>query len=205
MTHHLNFLIAAACLLVTTGCAMTGTTTQPEAPAVASVTKTAPGSVEQTSVASVTAIVEKVDVAARKVTLRTADGRKTTLSVGPEVKNLPQVERGDEVIVNYLESVAIHVKKPGEGRMGTVAGEDVQTAKLGEKPAGAAARTVQITARIVAIDRAAEEVTLEDEAGDRVTIDVRNPEHYAVIAVGDLVEITHTEAMAISVESVPVR
>jgi hypothetical protein len=86
-----------------------------------------------------------------------------------------------------------------------VAGEDVQTAKLGEKPAGAAARTVQITARIVAIDRAAEEVTLEDEAGDRVTIDVRNPEHYAVIAVGDLVEITHTEAMAISVESVPVR
>jgi Cu/Ag efflux protein CusF len=201
MMHRTRLVIATVTAGLAMGCATTST--QPEPPAVASVTKTSPGSVERTDVASVTAVVEKVDVARRKVTLRTADGRKTTLSVGPEVRNLPQVERGDEVIVNYLESVAIHVKKPGEGTMGMVAGEDVQTAALGQKPGAAAARTVQITAKIVAIDREAEEVTLEDEDGERVTITVRNPEHYDAIAVGDLVEITHTEAMAISVESVP--
>jgi Cu/Ag efflux protein CusF len=198
MTHRLHIVIAAMSVVVI-GCT---TMPQPEAPAMASVTTTAPGAVEQTNVASVTAVVEKVDLAHRTVTLRTSEG-KTTLHVGDEVRNLPQVKRGDEVIVNYYESVAIQVKKPGEGELGTVAGEDVQTAKLGEKPAGAVASTVEITARIIAIDREAGHVTLEGEDGERLTIDVRNPEHYKAIAVGDLVEITYTEAMAISVEAAP--
>jgi Cu/Ag efflux protein CusF len=201
MTHRINILITFVSLGVAVGCT---TMAEPEAPEVATVTKTAPGSVEQTSVASVTAVVEKVDVAKRKVTLRTTEGT-TTLNVGDEVKNLPQVKRGDEVIVNYYESTAIQVKKPGQAEMGMVAGQDVETAKLGEKPAAAVANAVQITAKIVAIDREAGKVTLEGESGERVTIDVHNPEHFAAIAVGDLVEITYTEAMAISVEAAPRR
>jgi hypothetical protein len=174
----------------------------PEAPAVSSVTTTAPGSVKQANVATMSAIVENVDVAKRLVTLRTSDGETTTIRVGDEVKNLPQVRKGDEVSVGYLESVAIEVKKPSEGELGAVAAEDVETAKPGEKPAGVAARTVMVTAKIVGIDRAAQKVTLEGKEGNRVTIDVRNPAHFDAIAVGDLVEITYTEALAISVDSV---
>jgi hypothetical protein len=81
-------------------------------------------------------------------------------------------------------------------------GEEIATAKPGEKPAGVAARTLVITAKIVEIDRASKRVTLEGEEGDQVTIDVPNPVHFDAIAVGDLVEITYTEAMAISVDSI---
>jgi hypothetical protein len=147
------------------------------------------------------AIVEDIDLSKRLVTLRTADGKETTLRVGDDVKNLPQVRKGDEVTVGYLEAVAIQVKKPGEGELGAVATEGLERAKLGEKPGGVAARSLVITAKIVEIDRAGQKVTLEGKEGERVTIDVRNPEHFDAIALGDLVEITYTESMAISVES----
>jgi Cu/Ag efflux protein CusF len=147
------------------------------------------------------AIVDEIDVATRKVTLRTADGKRTTLTVGPEVKNLAQVRTGDEVTVGYLEAVAIQVRKPGEGKLGAVAAEELETAAPGEKPGAVAAQAVQITAKIVAIDREGKTVTLEGKDGTQVTLDVRYPGHFDAIAVGDLVEITYTESMAISVEA----
>jgi hypothetical protein len=158
--------------------------------------------VKQANVATMSAIVDDVDVPNRLVTLRTSDGEKTTIRVGDEVNNLPQVKRGDEVSVGYLESVAIQVKKPAEGELGAVAAESIETAKPGEKPGGVAARTLVITAKIVEIDRAEQEVTLEGKEGNRVTLDVRDPAHFDAIAVGDLVEITYTEALAISVDSI---
>jgi len=160
----------------------------------------APGSVKRANVVTMSAIVDDIDVATRKVTLRTADGKRTTLRVGPEVRNLAQVKKGDEVMVGYLEAVAIQVRKPGEGKLGAVAAEEVDRAAPGEKPAGVAAQAVKITAKIVAIDREGKTVTLEGEEGNQVTIDVPDPMHYDAIAVGDLVEITYTESMAISVE-----
>lgn len=179
------------------GCAANGP--QPQAPSVATATERSPGRVAETSVVTATAIVEHVDQTQRLVTLRAADGTTSTLHVGPEVRNLAQVEKGDEVVVGYIEAVAIEVKK-GEGELGVVAGEDAIRAEPGEKPAGAAARTVKVTARIVEIDRENDEVTLEGKDGTRVTIDVRDPQHYDAIAVGDLVDITYAEAIAISVE-----
>lgn len=53
------------------------------------------------------------------------------------------------------------------------------------------------------IDRENNKVTLEGKNGNRVVIDVRHPQHYDVIKVGDLVDITYTEALAISVEPTP--
>jgi len=186
-------------IALATGCATMSP--EPMAPEVSSMSKTSPGSVQRANVVTMSAIVENIDLPERLVTLRTADGEETTLRVGDEVKNLPQVKRGDEVTVGYLEAVAIQVKKPGEGKLGAVAAEGIETAALGEKPGGVAARSVVITAKIVAIDRADQKVTLESKEGKRVTIDVRNPEHFDAIAVGDLVEITYTESMAVSVES----
>lgn len=199
MIPRFRFAIYLLSIVLVASCAKKGP--EPAAPTVTSVTRNVPGSVEQSNVATMSAIVEKVDVAKRLVTLRTADGRETTIRVGNEVKNLPQVKKGDEVTVGYLESVAIQVKKSSQGQLGTVVGENLATAEPGEKPAGAAARTIVVTAKIVAIDRAAKTVTLEGKEGNQVTIDVRNPAHFDAIAVGDLVDISYTEALAISVDS----
>lgn len=197
MKHSIPSLALLTFVALAAGCATMQP--QPAAPTVSSVTERSPGRVEQTNIVTAAAIVEHVDQRQRLVTLRMPDGTTTTLRAGDEVRNLAQVEKGDEVLVGYIESVAISVNK-GEGELGAVAGEDVQRADLGEKPGGAAARTIRITAKIVAIDRDANEVTLEGKDGNRVTLDVRYPEHFDVIAVGDLVDIQYTEAIAVSVQ-----
>lgn len=199
MKHFGPFIVVLAVAL---GCAKEQP--QPMAPQVSSVTERSPGRVMQTNTATATAIVDKIDQKNRIVTLRMADGRKETLRAGDEVRNLAQVKVGDEVLVGYLESVAIEVNKSG-GELGAVAGADAARAPLGEKPAGVAAQSIKVTAKIVKIDREHDEVTLEGKEGNRAVIDIRDPQHYEAIAVGDLVDITYTEAVAVSVEPTSAR
>lgn len=193
-------LSGVALLALVAGCA--AEKPEPAAPRVTSVSSNVPGSVKRADTVTMSAVVEDVDVANRRVVLRTADGEKRTLNVGPEVRNLAQVKKGDMVNVAYLQAVAIEVKKPGEGELGAVAAEQVERAAPGEKPAGAAAQTVVVTAKIAAIDRDKQTVTLVGKEGNEVTIDVRNPHHFDAIAVGDLVQMTYTESVAIAVEPV---
>ena len=60
--------------------------------------------VERSKVVTVTAVVENVDQAKRQVTLRGPEGNLNTIHVGPEVKNPPQIHKGDEVNVALLIS-----------------------------------------------------------------------------------------------------
>ena len=53
---------------------------------------------------------------------------------------------------------------------------------------------------IRALDRKNGTATLEGPDGELTTIAVRNPQHFDVAQVGDLVEITYTEAVAIAVD-----
>jgi len=147
-----------------------------------------------------TATVEKIDLTTRMVTLKGAGGKLVTFKADERVKNLPQVKVGDEVIVTYYEAIAVKVLKPGETEPSVSLAEDVGTAKPGEKPAGVAAREITITATIEAIDKPTSSVTLKGPEGNSVTVKVRNPQRLEKVQVGDMVEITYTEAVAIAVE-----
>jgi hypothetical protein len=159
-----------------------------------------PSGVVSETVATVAATVTKVDLKARKVTVRGDDGKSRTIKVPDEVRNLPQVKVGDQVVVAYYESVAYQVKKPGEGTMGVVVAEDAVRAKAGEKPGAAGAQAVTVTAKIDEIDKKNSTVTLQGPDGDVAVVAVRNASNLDRVAVGDLVEITYTEAVAVSVE-----
>jgi Cu/Ag efflux protein CusF len=148
-----------------------------------------------------TATVKAVDQKTRRVTLRRADGSLIKFTAGDNVRNLAQVKVGDEVTVNYYESLAYEVLKPGEAAPGAAIAEDVQRAKLGAKPGAAGARVTTVTVTITAINKAAGTVTLQDPDGDASTIKVRYPEKLDRVAVGDLVQLTYTEAVAVSVET----
>jgi hypothetical protein len=156
-------------------------------------------SVYKEKVVTGTATVEAVDLEKRIVTLRRADGSVFDLDVGEEVKNLPQVKVGDEVVVKYYQSIAIQVKKPGAVE-GSEVREAVATAKPGEKPAGAAAKQVTVTATIEKIDKKKMMATLKGPEGKVVEVKVRNPKNLENVKVGDQVVITYTEAVAVSVE-----
>jgi len=60
-----------------------------------------------TSVATVTAI----DYKKRMVTLQRSDGTSSTIHVGPEVKRLNDVKKGDQVVVEVTEALAVSVQK----------------------------------------------------------------------------------------------
>lgn len=157
------------------------------------------GMLEKTRTA--TATVTAIDLAKREVTLRHEDGRVATLICGEEVRNLPQVKVGDVVTCEYRQSIAYEVKKPGEAKPGASVAGVAGRAKEGEMPAAAAGQALTVTATIIAIDREHNRVSLQGPDGDIAVVQVRDAAKLARVNVGELVEITYTEAMAISVST----
>ena len=147
------------------------------------------------------AIVEDVDVKERRVTLRGSDGDTVDLYVGPDVKNLPQVRKGDQVIATYYESIGVKVVKPSQANPGITTAEDLRTAQPGEKPAGVKARTTTVTATVVSVDKAKSTATVKGPRGRTVTLNVKDPSKLERVKAGDMVEIAYTEAVAIEVQA----
>jgi len=55
----------------------------------------------------------------------------------------------------------------------------------------------------VRVDPAAKIISLKGPQGNVLDLPVQNPDQFKVVKVGDKVEATYTEAMAISVEPAP--
>ncbi len=148
------------------------------------------------------ATVTAIDLKTRMVTLKDSDGNETTIHVDKRARNLPQVKVGDVVKVAYLQAVAWKVNKSGKA-VATEAEAATVRAEPGEKPGGAAGQRITFTATIEAIDLDNGTVTLKGPEGDSHTIKARNPANLKKVKVGDLVDITYTEAVAIKVEPAP--
>ncbi len=157
-------------------------------------------SVKKERLVSVTATVEAIDLQKRVVTLKGPKGNVFDVTVGKQARNLPQVKVGDQVVVKYYESIAFRLVKPGEGVAGVQETESMSRARKGEKPGGMVGEQVTLTAAITAIDKKKQMVTLKGPEGKTVTVKAENPKNLEKVKVGDEVEITYTEALAISVE-----
>lgn len=136
----------------------------------------------------------------RHVTLKDADGKTSVIVAGHEVRNLAQVKKGDVVRITYHESIAYQVKKPGAAQPGVATSTDVSRSPLGEKPAGSVTDTVTVRATIAAIDKATSHVTLRGPRGKVIVVKAKDPSKLDAVQVGDLVDITYTEALAVAVE-----
>ena len=172
----------------------------PPAPVVVSAVNEKPGAVTEEAAVSVAAQVVKVDQKARIVTLKNADGEVFDVEVGDEVKNLPQVKKGDHVNVTYYESIALTLRKPGEAKPAVESTGVVGTAKPGQKPAGVVGQQTTITATVVGLNKKKGTITLKGPRGKVVTITARDPKRLEPVKVGDLIEAVYTEAVAVSVE-----
>ena len=149
---------------------------------------------------TVTATVEAVDLDKRIVTLKGEDGVVSDLKVGKQVKNLAQVKKGDQVVATYHEAIAYEVFKPGTAMPGANEAMVAERAKHGEKPAAGVAQVDTVTATITAIDKEHSKVTLKGPEGHSVTVKVKDPKKLDGVAVGDLVQLTYTQALAIAVK-----
>jgi len=147
----------------------------------------------------VIATVEAIDLDKRMVTLKGPKGNLFDLKVGEKARNLPQVKVGDQVKVKYYESLAFEVKKAGAPSEATAAAGVART-KEGEKPGGIIANQVTATATVEAIDAKTKRVTLKGPEGKTMVVKVKDPKNLKNVQKGDQVELTYTEALALSVE-----
>ena len=152
--------------------------------------------------ATMQAVVEEIDHAARLVTLRKEDGTTVTFTPSPEVRNLDQVSAGDVLHVEYSQSVNIQVVS-AEGVDPTAGGMTAVTrSEEGEMPAMAAVDTQVLLARVVEIDVPNMTYKLEfpDGAVNEFTAMVK--ENLEAADVGDMVAIEVTESVLAVVEAV---
>ena len=157
-------------------------------------------SVKKEQTITETATVEAVDQATRIVTLKGSKGNVFDIKAGDEVRNLAQVKAGDQVKVKYYQSLAIEVMAPGKGPGGVQEAVVMDRAKLGEKPGGMIGGQITVTAKVDAIDKKKQTVTLKGPEGKTRVVKVKDPKNLVNVKVGDDVVITLTEAVAIAVE-----
>jgi len=189
--------IAALCLACVSACS-TPEVAAPAAAAPAPAPVAAPRGETLVATVELTATVIAIYQDTREVTLRTDDGTEVSFVASEDVKNLAQVKVGDVLHVVYAEALAYEVRKGGTAvaPATAIAGG---AAELGQRPAGALARQTTATVAITAIDPSVPSVTFQGPAGNTRTIKVLHPEKLEGVSVGDTVELTFTEALAIKV------
>ncbi len=147
-----------------------------------------------------TADVVGIDKTDRVLKLRGPDGRVVSLEVSQEARNFDQIEIGDKVRVEYHESVALYLGKHGQ-KPGVAAGMVAARAAKGDKPAVAVVETIDVSAKIRAIDKANRSVTLElpDGSVSKTHVD-SSIKAFDTLKVGDVIHARMTETIAITVE-----
>lgn len=160
------------------------------------------GSYSTSNTKTVTATVTAIDLQTRHVTLQTPDGKSQTFVVGKQARNLAQTKVGDEVVVQYQEAIEIDVTpadptKPLPQPTEAVA---VDRADAGKKPEGVVARTVTMTGTIEAYDPAKKIAIIKGSGGKTVEVQVKHPERWTNVKVGDTITAKYSEALAIAVQ-----
>jgi hypothetical protein len=199
MTMDRWMIAGAAMVTLLAGCA-SDKGPKPAPPTVTTEEARGKNTMERVDTVTMEAKVVSVNQKTREVTLQGSDGQKRTITVGPEVKNLPQVKKGDMVTVAYRRSIMAKLKKKGSAKPDAAAGEELYTAKPGEMPAAVGAQVIHIIATITDIDKAKQEVTLKGPKGRSAVVAVQDPTVLDRVKKGDLVEIDYTEAIAVAVE-----
>ena len=202
MNNHLLKVLLFAGIFAIAGCDKAEKAQPEKAPEAEKATAAAPQerpsrseSITMTAEATVTAINHET----RQVTLQNAAGESFTFIASNEVRNLAQVEVGDLLVVEYMESINIQVLEPGEAELGEAAAAAAARAEPGEKPGGAAIAEAVLVVEIVGINKENETVILRDAEGITKTVKVRNPANLEKVVIGDRVMITYTESLAIVV------
>lgn len=158
-----------------------------------------PGRVKAVSTAEMSAKITAVDKPARRVTLQLSDGEAVDVVAGPEVQNFAQIKPGDSVVVRYRQVLELALRKTKTADKEVTMRDQAQRAKPGERPSATRERELSAVAEVTAVDPEKKTIALKGPQGDVVVLDVKNPEQFKVVHVGDQVDVTYSQAIAMSV------
>ncbi len=156
------------------------------------------GKVSAEQLVEIEATIQSIDVASREIVLKLEKGEELALVAGPDVKRLADLKVGDQVSIEYYESLTLALSKIEGAAPSQSAASSELRAEPTELPGGIKAKQTKISAKVTAVDTTASTVTLVGPKGRSVTLDVE-PAIAAKMKVGDLVEAVYTEAVAVSV------
>jgi hypothetical protein len=147
------------------------------------------------------ATVTAIDPAKRLVTLKGEGGNTFELEASPDVKNFDKLKVGDTVMAKYTQSLAVQIAPAGQAKPG-IKETSTATPGVGNAHVG---REVTATLKVESVDVKNNTVTLSDDAGRSAPVDVVDPqarERLKTLKPGEMVVITYTEALALSLNKV---
>jgi hypothetical protein len=154
----------------------------------------------QSEMATTTVTIVAIDQTNRIVTVKATDGHTESVYAGPDVKRFNELKVGDRVTVRYHESVVFAVRKPGDPAPASQGGDPKVTRNAGPKPGATVSRQMTATVTIQAIDLSVPSVTIKGQDGAISSFKVEDKKNLEGFKVGDQVQITYTQAYAVSVE-----
>lgn len=151
------------------------------------------------------ATVVSLNLETRMVTLKDDSGYLVSFRVSDEIKDLDKVKVGDRVKVQYYKAMAAEILPVGASVGYRTENKVVTSARPGDPPGGGISLESVVNVIIEDINLEERSVTVTDPDGVHHTIHVDRPEGLAFLKqlkVGDYVDVTFKEAMAISVKNV---
>lgn len=159
-----------------------------------------PGSVT-TEVEQIRAVVSAIDYAKRTFTLQDAQGHRRTLQAVPEMVNFPQLKVGDKVKATVTVERVIYLQEPDAVASPDGGAALLATAPAGSKPGMLMADTVEVTARVKAIDTTQHTATLVFADGSSKVVKVRPDVVLKTEYLNRQLVIRLTSAFAVGVET----
>jgi Cu/Ag efflux protein CusF len=150
-------------------------------------------------VVTATFTIEAIDHTTRILTLKAADGTTDDLLCGPDVQRFDALKVGDKVTFRYHESLVTAISHPGTAPK--PASSAAITRTPGATPGGTIAQQMTAVVTINAIDTKAPSVTVTTENGRKMSFKIADAKNLQGYKVGDKVEVTYTQALAVSVDS----
>ena len=164
-----------------------------------------PAGIDKATLVEVIAKVTAVDMANRLVTIEGPEGNSVVIQVTDQVKNLPNVKVGDKVRIEYYRSAFVEIEKDASGgELGTEISAARVSAPEGQKPAGAVGVEMVRRAEVVFVDPYQKFISFRspDRGLRKISLkDTPELQHYLKeLKKGDIVQVTYSEALAISLE-----
>lgn len=159
----------------------------------------------QETLITTSATVEAVDQTTRRVTLTdNADGARFEVVAGPEVRNLAQLDAGDQVQVDFYSSTTVSMASPDDS------GAEINAVAAGRAPEGAKPGGIAVATRSLVLTL----VSYDSNTGlavfrspDGLTRQTVVPPDFRSFASGlqrgARVAVTLTDALAVTIAETP--
>jgi hypothetical protein len=141
--------------------------------------------------------ITAIDQNARLVTLANKDSLSMDVYCGPEVQRFNELKVGDRVTFRYYESLVTAISRPDTAKPGD---SSAVVGTTGNRPGGTISTQRTVRVSIEAIDSTVPSVTIRTPSGNRMSFKVADKKNIEGYKAGDQVDITYTQALAVSVE-----